>query len=244
LYTSAYQADEYKSLKETATIKDLQDYIEANSDSPHTADAMATIEALKEDMAPYNAVIAKGITEESLHQFQTDYPGHIMTGSLKEKLVEVSAFFEGNIHDLLADDKITVSIKGNNIQNSTIKITNKSKSEINVIVPFGTWLKSSSSSVQNMLVTYESEYYVKPGESYEGKIYTACMNMRRNIPSESNTMTLNYYGDSHKLNKLIKLLKAEKASYTVIQAAVWIVTDDATDYELTSILVDSSGKSD
>ncbi|MDL2248529.1 S-layer homology domain-containing protein, partial [Tyzzerella sp. OttesenSCG-928-J15] len=69
---------EYNSLT-NANIRQLEEYIEKYPDSSFAKSAASRAEKLKNDLAPYNAVILKGLTDKNVETFIKDYPGHIKT---------------------------------------------------------------------------------------------------------------------------------------------------------------------
>lgn len=149
----------------------------------------------------------------------------------------------GTIHQLADNKTITVSITGSSIQSTSVKLTNETSGAVSVVIDYGTWFKSNSSSVQSMLVTSKKTVELTPDETRTVSVSTACMNISRDIPSSSNSFTLNSYSSSEKLAKLVKYADENNCSYAVIQSAVWIITDNVTDNELRGSLVDSSGNS-
>jgi hypothetical protein len=67
------------------------------------------------------------------------------------------------------------------------------------------------------------------------------MNIYRDIPTSSNGFSVSALENSSLLKRVMVLLDEKNASYAVTQAAVWIVTDNPSEYDLLNQLVDSYG---
>ena len=72
-------------------------------------------------------------------------------------------------------------------------------------------------------------------------IATACMNIDRDIPTSKSDFSVAALEVDSKLYRVMNLLEKEKATYAVAQAAVWIVTDNPSDYALLNTLT-SNGR--
>jgi len=130
---------------------------------------------------------------------------------------------------------VSFSAQGNSIQSSHISIQNLTGRKLHLVIPAGTFLNANSGSVQNMVFTHPKDIILGPKQQYSGSVRTACMNIHRDIPGGNNSFGIDQHPDSHLLAKVIKLLNKGNYPYSVIQAAVWIVTDDAS-YDDTGIL--------
>ena len=109
----------------------------------------------------------------------------------------------------------------------------------------GYYLRSASGAYQNLLITaMDSDYMdvsdgliaLEPDETATCGGDCACMNIHRDIPDETCGYALTRLEDST-LAGLVQLFKEENASYDVRQAAVWIVTDDADEYDVQTLTV-------
>lgn len=120
------------------------------------------------------------------------------------------------------------SASGKGIQSSHITIENLTDWDLNLTIPAGTFLNANSSSDQNMVLTNPQDIKVNAKRTYSSNVSTACMNIHRNIPGGNSTFGISMRPNSHLLSKVIKLLNDGNYSYNIIQAAVWIVTDNAS----------------
>ncbi|MCL2814970.1 MAG: thioester domain-containing protein, partial [Oscillospiraceae bacterium] len=148
---------------------------------------------------------------------------------------------EGDISALINAGVIAVSVTGNSIDFTSVKLTNKTNREITATIPLGTYFNSNSSSVQNMVVRKPITVTIAANESKSISVATACMNIAKDIPGSNNGFGVSALDTDSKLMRVMKLLEENNASYAVTQAAVWIVTDNPSDYDLLNTLVYSGG---
>ena len=130
--------------------------------------------------------------------------------------------------DAVKEKYVRFSATGNGIQSSRINIENLTDMKLHLIIPAGTFLSANSSSYQNMVLTKPRDIVVDAKKTHSGSVSVACMNIRRNIPTGNDSFGIAKRPDNHLLSKLIRLLSQRNESYAVVQAAIWIVTDDAT----------------
>ncbi|MCL2059301.1 MAG: thioester domain-containing protein [Oscillospiraceae bacterium] len=168
-------------------------------------------------------------SQEMIDTFLRDYPGH-----MDEE--RVMAMAEGDFLSLLQEGAISISITGQNIERTTVALSNKLSRDLNVTIPLGVYFASSSGDVQNMVVRSPASARVPAGQGASVSVATACMNIHRDIPNSNNSflaMTL----DNERLERVVRICDELGASYAVTQAAVWIVTDNPSDRELTGTLM-------
>ncbi len=144
------------------------------------------------------------------------------------------------LNDAVSRGKIDVKIVMSSIKSGRINVKNLTDEYIVVTVPAGTYFIASSASNQNMLVTSPASVPLPPGSSKSQSLSTACMNIKRDIPDSKAGYTVGY-SSSSVFQNLVNLFEENKSPYGVRQAAVWIVTDNAT-YEDTGTLVSNGGK--
>lgn len=127
---------------------------------------------------------------------------------------------------------IRFSGNGNSIQSSFIQIENLTDLELDLTIPPGTFLISKSGSCQNMVLTNPQDIVLRANDTYSGNVNTACMNIHRNIPDGDNIFGIAQRPSNHLLSKVITLLNEKNCRYNVIQAAIWIITDNADYYDM------------
>jgi predicted transcriptional regulator len=152
----------------------------------------------------------------------------------------VRALCEGDIFALVQSGAISVDVTGDSIKFTNVRLTNKTSRNINVTVPIGAYFAASSGSVQNMVVRIPETVTIQANSSASASIATACMNIHRSIPNSNNGFSVSILENS-KLARVMALLKQNNASYAITQAAVWIVTDNPSEYDLLNTLVYQNG---
>ena len=123
---------------------------------------------------------------------------------------------------------VRFSAYGSSIQSSKIIVENMTDLKLQLSIPAGTFLSAKSSGYQNMVLTDPSDIDLDARDTHTEFVSTACMNIHRNIPGGDNSFGIAQHANNHLLTKVIKLLKDGNYTYSVEQAAVWIVTDGAT----------------
>ena len=240
---AAEAEDAFRLAMEAGTITALDIFLAQWSGSEYAgADAveraLGRIEELKDDGSLSAALLGnpKDTTSEMISRFLTDYPGH----KDEQKVMALNA---GDFQSLLKSGMISVKVKGNSITSTNVILTNNTKRDLKVTIPLGTYFDAESSSVQNMIVRHPINVYVDAGDSKSEWVDTACMNIRKDIPQEKNSFQASSLDGNSKLARVIGLCNDRNASYSVTQAAVWIVTDNPGDSKLLNTLVYSGGGS-
>ncbi len=131
------------------------------------------------------------------------------------------------LNDAVNRGYIDVDVVMSSIKDGRINARNRTQDYLYVTIPAGSYFVANSTSNQNMLVTSTKSFSLEPGASTTEYVPTACMNIHRDIPNERAGYTVGYTNDAT-LQNLVKLFEQNNTSYYVRQAAVWIVTDDAT----------------
>lgn len=133
---------------------------------------------------------------------------------------------------------LAISVSCSSINYATLTVKNNTDDFVTFTVKPGTYFGAKSSSVQNMLITEYLTDTLSPGEEKSYTLDTCCMNIHRDIPSSGNGFDLKFT-NNEKLAKLAAYLHENDVPYAVRQAAVWIITDNAT-YGDCGILVSGS----
>lgn len=148
---------------------------------------------------------------------------------------------QGLLFDLIAAGKIEATVTGSSIESVSLNLRNVSGDTLRVLIPAGTFFASSNASAQSMVATGNREVDIAAGEERFTSVDTACANLPLDIPDGTDTFTIVQAPPQADLARVAPFLGNE--TYDVKQAAVWIITDDATFDDL-GILVSSSGYSD
>jgi len=130
--------------------------------------------------------------------------------------------------DLLAasqNREISVSARGINIECTSLTITNNTSEDLKITIAPGTYFNSYI--VQNMMIIHADTLDVGAGQTKTFDVTSACMNIDRSIPGGSNSFTLSQSYNTT-LRNLVQLMEENPQTQPVRQAAVWILTDNAT----------------
>jgi len=217
------------------TIKAYQEYGATHPQGPHLREAQLKSEILRKDDAPYNAAIMAG-TEISLKKFLEDYPGHQKENDAREAVRDI---IEGrDIVDVLNEKKIEVQVSGSGIQSVAVRIRKLVPYPLAVRIPVGTFFVSANPHAQNMVTTAESTIKLESNEWEFISPEAACANRPRNVPRNRDFFTVQKSPHQTELARLVPVLDSTRVDTETRQAAVWIVTDDAS-YRDLGILVSS-----
>jgi len=145
-----------------------------------------------------------------------------------------------HIVDLVEQVLITVGVRGAGIDTLTIQIQSNTDDPLKIEIPSGTYFVADIASSQNMVIRYSVTLPIKPHEALEKKVDAACANLHRDQPGEKDTFSIRRAPEQPELSKLMTELDSAGVDFNIEQAAVWIVTDDATYVDL-GILVGGIG---
>jgi hypothetical protein len=144
-----------------------------------------------------------------------------------------------NIVDLVESAAITYTLTSGSINQLGLDLTNSSDQAVHVAIPAGTYFVNADPQSQNMIVVRAAELLLQPGEQSQVVVDVVCANLHLAEPTQENTFTIQRQPSPPVLTDLIDRLNAPGIEYPVQQAAVWIMTDDATFDELGVLVKDS-----
>ena len=218
------------------TSRSYRQYITTNPEGQHLRDAERKATALQSDDAPFDAAMKIG-TEASLKKFLVDFPGHQKGAEVQQAITDIT---EGlDIVELLREKKIEIETSGSGIQSVGVRIRKLVPYPITVRVPVGSYFVSSRKSAQNMVTTAESKVRVTGDDWRRVSVSAACANRPRDIPGTKDTFSVQRSPHQKELASLMPVLDRAGVGYATRQAAVWIVTDNAS-YSDLGILVSRS----
>jgi hypothetical protein len=215
------------------TIRAYRNYVTKHPEGPHLREAEAKAASLRKDDAPFRAALLAG-TEAALRQFVAEFPGHQKE---QDALPAIKEIAEGrDIVDLLKEKKIEIETHGRGIQNVGVRIRKLVPYPITVRFPVGSYFVSSRQSAQNMVTTEESKVRITGDDWQMVSVHAACANRPRDIPGSKDTFTVQRSPHQKELEQLMPILDRAGVNFATRQAAVWIVTDNAS-YSDLGILV-------
>jgi hypothetical protein len=142
----------------------------------------------------------------------------------------------GDIVDLLEAGAIEVAPQGGGITSLSLRVRRIAPHPVTVRVPVGTFFVARNTASQNMVATAAVARTLTSTEWVTIPVPVACANRPRNIPRAGDAFTIQRSPQQADLARLMPVLDKARASFDVKQAAVWIVTDNAS-YSAMGILV-------
>lgn len=211
------------------TIKAFQNYTTLHPEGPHMREAEAKLASLRTDDAPFKAALKAG-TEARLKQFLEDFPGHRKAVDAQQAIRDITQ--ERDIVDLLAEKKVKIQAQGSGIQRVSVRVRRLVPYPLAIRIPVGTYFVSARRSAQNMVTTAESKARLTTDDWLDISVPAACANRPRDIPGSGDSFTVQRSPHQKELAKLMPVLGRAGVGYATRQAAVWIVTDNASYSEL------------
>jgi tetratricopeptide (TPR) repeat protein len=230
--------DAWDRARRSNTVVSYQAYISAHPKGAYVQQAETGMAALRSNPALYEAAVRK-VTEASLQAFLTDYPGHASEAEAQRILDEIRQ--ARDIVDLLQEGKIEVASQGGGITKVLVRLRRLAPQPLAVRIPVGTYFVSSNTAAQNMVTTGDKRVWLVTEEWQSVSIDAACANQPKRIPGGSDTFAVQRSSQQVELTKLMPVLERAKVDYKTRQAAVWIVTDNASYSSLGVLRVSQSG---
>ena len=137
-----------------------------------------------------------------------------------------------HIVDLVDQKLISVSITGVSMDALALHVQSLSGQPLQIDVPAGTYFVAADPSVQNMVARHPASALLDAAEAVDIKLDAACASLHQAEPGSSDTFAMVRTSEVPEVTKVIDQLNSTPVDYPVEQAAIWIVTDDATFDEL------------
>ena len=133
---------------------------------------------------------------------------------------------------------ISVTGRGSTLELAGLKIQNLRAEPLSFTVPIGTYLDSDDEAVQDMVTTETLQVTLAASEEKEVLVWAACAQMTREIPTRDDSFEIEAAPPDAELVPILKALEKAGGNRAMFQAAVSIITDDATFEELTEFILD------
>lgn len=138
-----------------------------------------------------------------------------------------------DISDAIDAGLVKVALGGRNIREVHLALRRTANHPITVRIPFGSYLVSSDPGAQNMVTTQELVVdLISHSSPHSVSISAACANLPKAVPGNQVSFTLQRQSPHAELKGVIAALLNAKAPYEVQQAAIWLITDNASYSEL------------
>ena len=212
----------------TNTVAAYRGYLSGHPTGFRTSDASQILARELSDDRPVSAAFRRG-TEQALKEFVAAYPGHARSGEVERILVDLHR--PRDIVDLLDERKIEVQVTGAGIQNVSVRVRKLVEYPLSVRVPVGSYFVAGGRS-QNMVATEQRDVRLINDEWQSLSLDAACANRPLPVPTGSETFSVRRPTHAEQLARVASAFVGGSLPFSVRQAAVWIVTDNATYSEL------------
>ncbi|MDR2465902.1 MAG: hypothetical protein LBD35_00800 [Prevotellaceae bacterium] len=145
-----------------------------------------------------------------------------------------------DIVDLLNDKTVEVKVRGSDITKVELSVRRLKARNLTVRIPAGAYFVSANASAQNMVATEEKNIQLNDNQWKTVSVPAACANRPRDIPDSNDSFTVQRSSNSDELTRLMPVLNKNRAGIKTRQAAVWIITDNASFAELGTLLSNNS----
>lgn len=220
----------------TRCVAPLEAFVRERPASPCRAEALDALAALRRDDALYAQVAAAG-TAAAIDQFLACVPGHLREADAR---AQRAAMVPRDLFELLAAGEVEVTATGAGITAVRLGLRRLVPWERSVTIPAGSYFVASGGH-QDMVATGPAALQLTNGEVTEVVVPAACANRPRPVPGTEDTFAVQKAPAAEELQRLAPLLARAGAGAAVAQAAVWIVTDDATFQQLGLLVLSSDG---
>lgn len=144
-----------------------------------------------------------------------------------DEIKETHTIPQQEITYLMEEGIIDVEAYGDNIEKIKLRIRRLKEEEIGVVIPAGTYFESKSKQVQNM-VSRRTEIINLQDDSWKDvEVLVGCANRERIIPNSSHTFTIRKSPNQYELSLLANILDEFDLDFDVVQAAIWIISDNS-----------------
>jgi hypothetical protein len=220
-----------RSSKEGTAVA-LDRYARAYPDGRFLDAARAQREAVLADDGVFE-LARKGGDRGAYETFLASYPGHAREAEARAALADIDG---RDLFDLLAEGKVEARASGSSIEIVTLELRRLVPHPLRVLVPVGTFFVSRDGSAQDM-VTVAGDAVVLDGEGWVStSVEVACADLHLDIPTDEVGFTIRRAPAQRALQKLMPVLDRAAAGVAVRQAAVWILSDDASYGDLGTLI--------
>ena len=167
----------------------------------------------------------EGVTVTPVEDGTSTVSVHDSSGTAYSAVIKV--IMPKPLTELEKTGAVTIRIICENIQNARITVTNNTDDTISFSLPAGSYLASGDAMYQDMLVTSPLCESVTAGITVTYDVNTCCMDIHRAVPDGNSGYTLSAASD-RRIEALSGYFAENETDYCVRQAAVWILTNNAT----------------
>ena len=219
------------------TVAAYQQYIDDAIDGARTRLAEARQKELQRDDAPFLAA-KRQRSPEAWAQFLQDFRGHRRSGEALAKLAEAEP---DSIFELARTGKLTISGEGWDLYRFGVVLHKHRTSALPVSVPQGLYWKAQDPRVQDMVATHGFDHKLDQDGDIWCSTPAAGAGMRKRLATAKDKFTLLPSPPNADLARLIAFFAFKMPEFRLRQAAIWVVTDNATWDELKQYMYGQTG---
>ena len=223
---------DWSAAQKSDTIEAYHGYVDRHPGSPRAQEATTRAELMEKFKDGWDAAL-RNPTVGGMEAYSRKHPG---SPYLKHAAAVIQNMKGRNIVDLIDDGIIEVESKGDGIENLTVRARRSVSYPVTMLMPVGTFFTSRRDSVQDMVTTAGEKLVVSSDGWKSVSLAVACANRPKEIPDSSNKFDIVRSPRQEDLARLMPFLEKAKVNFGTRQAAVWIVTDDASFEELGALV--------
>ena len=142
------------------------------------------------------------------------------------------------LSELIAEKKVELHFFQSSIKTIQVGIEVDSWHDIKILIPAGTILIPYDDSIQTMVCTQNMEVLAED-DWIKMEIPVVCSNLPKKIPYDGTKFRIENNSTNKELNQLFNYINRNnlKLPFEIIQSATWIISDNATYYELKGLRI-------
>ncbi len=142
------------------------------------------------------------------------------------------------LSELIEEKKVEMHFFESSIKMIQIGLEINSWHDIKIIIPAGTNLIPTDDSIQTMVSTQDIEILAED-DWVKVEIPVACSNLHKKAPNSRLIFDIKHKSQNKELNNLFEYIHEKKLNlpYEIVQSAVWIISDNASYYDLLSLRI-------
>ena len=142
------------------------------------------------------------------------------------------------LSELIAEKKVELHFFQSSIKTIQVGIEVDSWHDIKILIPSGTNLIPHDDSIQTMVCTQNMEVLAED-DWVLMEIPVVCSNLPKKIPNDGTKFRIENNSKNVELNQLFSYISRNnlKLPFEIIQSATWIISDNATYYDLTGLRI-------
>ena len=228
---AAVELRAWKGAMAANTYRAYRTFIEDHITSEFVAEARSRIAKLEQFRGRWEALLKN----PSAANFKRYYEENPESPYAPEARAAVADANTRSLIDLIKEDKIAVEGLGDGIDRMKLVLRRKTSYPLSISIPIGIVLAPTANSVQSMITTSDSSSLLATDLGSRLSIDVACLNMRKQIPRSGDRFYVRTEAASDEFIRVLHALENEKASFFTRQAALWILSDDASYRDMTAL---------